>query len=347
MPSITAHHWSTIAVLLASLIASILVAASSIQASPAPPAASLPAWIDEASGLARSLRHPDLLWTHNDNINHPGSAQRVTPLLYGINPDGQQRTSLELTGVIQRDWESIECALVDDQEMLIVADSGDNRDSWPDYVLWFIPEPETLSVTGKAQVEPEALLRYRYADGPADTEAMTVDPASDQILLLSKREKPPHLYALSLSEREPFPPANGRNEQQRLAEAAVHEARLIGPMGGLVPADPIGRLFAPLTNLPTGMALSADGQLLAVLTYSSLYFFHHRAEQGWGETIRRPIASRSLPHIDQWEGISFSGDGRYVTIVREGSGDGAMLHLAVPEAARTASTEQGRRQPRP
>lgn len=347
MPSITARHWSTIAVLLASLIASILVAASSIQASPAPPAASLPAWIDEASGLARSLRHPELLWTHNDNINHPGSAQRVTPFLYGIGPDGQQHICLELTGIIQRDWESIECALVDGREMLIVADSGDNRDSWPDYVLWFIPEPGTLPVTGRAQAEPEALLRYRYADGPADTEAMTVDPASDQILLLSKREKPPRLHALPLSEREPFPPADGRNEHQRLAEVAVHEARLIGSMGGLVPADPISRLLAPLTNLPTGMALSADGQLLAVLTYSTLYFFHRKAGQGWAEAIRRPIASRSLPHIDQWEGVAFSNDGRYVTIVREGRGDGAMLHLEVPKAARAAPTGQGQHQPRP
>jgi len=341
MPSPVPRHWSILALLLTPLLGTTLPVA---QANAGPPVeASLPAGIDEASGLARSLQHPELLWTHNDNINDPGSMRRVTPFLYGISADGRRRLRLELTGVIQRDWEAVECARIGGRDTLVVADSGDNRDSWPDYVLWFLPEPGTLPASGKARAAPQALLRYRYPDGPADTEAMTVDPSSDRILLLSKREEPPRLYALPLSAREPFSTDGQRSERERLRQAAIHEARPLGPMSGLVPTDPINWLLSPLTgrqtSMPTDMALSPDGHLLAVLTYSSLYFYRRAPDADWATAIGRPIASRSLPRIEQWEGIAFSGDGGHVTIVREGTGAATMLRLEVPEAARATSVD--------
>lgn len=341
MSSPVPRHWPILTLLLTALLGAT---APCVLANPGPPVeASLPAGIDEASGLARSLQHPALLWTHNDNINDPGSMRRVTPFLYGISPDGHRRLSLEVTGVIQRDWEAVECARVDGRGTLIVADSGDNRDSWPDYVLWFLTEPQTLPASGKARAAPQAVLRYRYPGGPADTEAMTVDPAGDRILLLSKRQEPPRLYTLPLADREPFSADDERSERERLREAGIHEARPLGPMGGIVPTDPINWLLSPLTgrqtSMPTDMALSPAGHLLAVLTYSSLYFYRRDGDQGWAEAIRRPVASRSLPRIEQWEGLAFSGDGRYVTIVREGSGPATMLRLEVPEAARATPVD--------
>ncbi|MFN2382099.1 MAG: hypothetical protein ABR561_06050 [Guyparkeria sp.] len=300
----------------------------------------LPAIIDEASGLAHSQRHEALLWTHNDNINAPGSMQRVTPLVHGIDLDGKPRLSIELEGVTQRDWEAIESAAIDGRQSLVVADSGDNRDSWPDYVLWFIDEPGEIPPRATTQsLSPSHLLRFRYPDGPADTEAMVVDPLGGQVLMLTKREDPPRLFALPLSAREPFP-AEG-SPRERLAGAKVHEAQLLGPMAGLIPTDPINWLLSPLTgrqtSLPTGMALSPDGRLLAVLTYSSLYLYRRNVGERWAEAINRPVASRSLPRIDQWEGIAFGPDGNQLYVVREGSGPGTLLHLTVPEAAKADS----------
>ncbi|MFO7808566.1 hypothetical protein [Guyparkeria sp.] len=311
-------------------------------ASPTPLENELPSVIDEASGLAHSGQHIGLLWTHNDNINDPGSMQRVTPLVHGIDFEGRRLLSLELDGVIQRDWEAVERLHVEGSHSLVVADSGDNRDSWPDYVLWFLDEPTELppSVTTNITT-PTHLLRFRYPDGPADTEAMVVDPHGDQILVLTKREDPPRLFALPLSARQPFPDEGSPRE--RLASAEVHQARLLGPMGGLAPTDPINWLLSPLTgrqtSLPTGMALSPDGRLLAVLTYSSLYLFRRDVGERWSEAIRRPVASRSLPRIDQWEGIAFDQDASHLHIVREGTGPGTLLQLEVPEAARATSLE--------
>ncbi|MCL7745139.1 hypothetical protein LV476_09350 [Guyparkeria hydrothermalis] len=328
------HHRSILALLVT------LLCAPAAPASP-PNEAELPAQIDEASGLAYSTQHPTLLWTHNDNINDPGSMRRVTPFLYGISPDGQPRVRVELTGLTQRDWEAIESTRLDGVDTLVVADSGDNLGSWPDYALWFIPEPETLPASGRVSTSPTALLRYRYPDGPADTEAMAIDTASGEVLLLSKREDPPRLFSLPLSARHSYDADHGDSDRERLRESPVHEARPVGPMGGLVPTDPINWLLSPLTgrqtSLPTDMALSPNGRVLGVLTYSSLYFFHREPGEGWAEAIRRPIASRSLPRIEQWEGLAFSADGRYVSIVREGTGAGTMRYLEIPEAARSVT----------
>ena len=305
----------------------------------ATPQAALPETIDEASGLTHSARHGDLLWTHNDNINDPGSMQRVTPYLYGMTESGEPRVRLRLESVTQRDWESIDAARLNGEPTLIVADSGDNRDSWPDYVLWFLAEPDAPPA-GRAErsASPGALLRYRYPDGPADTEAMVFDPATGQILLLTKSE-PARLYRLPADARQPFPANADASNRERLRRAPVETAVPVGEMTTLSPTDPINWLLLPVTgkqtSRPTGMALSPDGDLLAVLTYASVYFFARPADDNWAEAIGRPVASLSLPRIDQWEGLAFSADGRHLRVVREGNGPGSLIGLPVPERATT------------
>ncbi|MFW6322385.1 MAG: hypothetical protein ACOC02_02025 [Guyparkeria sp.] len=307
-------------------------------APPPSPGTTLPSAIDEASGLALSKQDDDLLWTHNDNINDPGSMERVTPFVFGISPSGESRIRLRLERVVQRDWESIDATRIDDRETLIVADSGDNRDTWPDYVLWFIPEPPPAEDDGEVRVSPEAMLRYRYPDGPADTESMVFDPRTDRILLLTKRDNPPRMYSLPVDARQPFPDEPGLSERERLESAPVEVAEPVGDLAWLRPTDPINWLLHPLTgsqtDRPTGMTLSPDGATLAVLTYASLYFFHRGKRSDWSEAISRPVASRSLPRIDQWEGLAFSADGRHLYVVHEGTGPGTLLRLDVPEGAR-------------
>lgn len=241
----------------------------------------------------------------------------------------------------QRDWESIDSIRIDGRDTLIVADSGDNRDSWPNYALWFVPEPDAIGNRETLRVDPDALLRYRYPNGPADTEAMVFDPHSGQILLLTKREDPPRLHGLPLEARVPVDMAAQRSNRERLEAAPVTQASLVGEMSRLPPTDPINWLLSPLTgsqtNRPTGMALSADGTILAVLTYSSLYFFHRPVEATWETAIKHIAASRSLPRIDQWEGIAFSADDQQLYVVREGNGPGNLIRLEVPISLRPSS----------
>ena len=60
--------------------------------------------------------------------------------------------------------------------------------------LYLLPEPseDDASVSVARQID------FRYPDGPRDAEAVTIDPEANEILLLSKRDVPPRLYALPL-----------------------------------------------------------------------------------------------------------------------------------------------------
>jgi hypothetical protein len=74
---------------------------------------------------------------------------------------------------------------------------------------------------------------------------------------------------------------------------------------------------ARLRSLATSMALSADGQRLAVLTYSHLLLFR-RAAAGWAEALNAPPESIvRLPPVPAFESVCFAGGA--IWIAPEGS----------------------------
>ncbi len=314
--------------------------------------AALPAVINEASGLTASLRHPDIYWTHNDNTDLPASSRKSQPLVFAIDESGQLRATLTLAGVNQRDWEAITEANISGIPTLIIGDIGDNRGTWPDYRLWFIPEPTLL--TPKATVPPSGLLRFRYPDqiqknphqtdqqthhqgswsGGHDAEAMVFDPRAQELLILTKREKPARLFAVPLSARISLKNAATDSFSQQIRQAPVITAHFITNLPPLPAPDFISWLLhpfvSPYADQPTDMALSPSGDQLAVLTYSALFFFQRAPGERWQAALAKPVRSVALPFIDQWEGLSYSPDGKKLLIVREGTGADTLLHLPVP-----------------
>lgn len=304
----------------------------------------LPTSVDEASGLTPSVRHPGVYWTHNDNINLPASSQRSEPLLFALNARGVLQATLSLSPVRQRDWEAITSGLIDGEPTLIVGDIGDNRNTWPDYRIWFVPEPR--DVGGKLSARPTALIRFRYPDqtpqpkrqggwsGGHDAESMVLDARDRQLLVLTKREKPARFFSIPLDARQALDGDTRLTPQFR--HTPVVTAQPIGPLPHLPAPDLLTWLLNPMigayADQPTDMALSGNGRLLAVLTYSAVYFFDRPPGASWQQAIARPIDSMALPLIDQWEGISFSVDGKSLLIVREGRGDRTLMHLPLPES---------------
>lgn len=303
---------------------------------------SLPPVVDEASGLTASVRHPGVYWTHDDNINLPASSRRSEPLLFAIDTHGGLRSTVTLSPVRQRDWEAITSGLVDGQPTLIVGDIGDNRNTWPDYRVWFVPEPPSLG--GKQRAYPTALIRFRYPDqvpqpkrqggwsGGHDAESLVMDNQGQQLLLLTKREKPARFFSIPLSARHAISEGERLSLQDR--RTPVDTAQLLGTLPQLPAPDLLAWLLNPMigayADQPTDMSLSADGRLLAILTYSAVYFFERRPGMGWHQAIGKPVDSIGLPLIDQWEGISFSIDDKRLLIVREGRGDHTLMKLDVP-----------------
>ncbi|MFV2195630.1 hypothetical protein [Nocardiopsis sp. LOL_012] len=133
--------------------------------------------IAESSGLAPSLRHEGVWWTHND------SGVDVAPALYAVNGAGETLATVTLAVRI-RDWEAVAVTEgADGAPTVLVGNIGDNYGGgWPGVTVHRFTEPEVLADT---TVEPETLT-FTYADGGRDAEAMMVDPRDGRLYVVSK-----------------------------------------------------------------------------------------------------------------------------------------------------------------
>lgn len=132
----------------------------------------------EISGLAASIRHPGILWAHNDS----GDGAKI----YAVNNTSCKiEATITLAGVQARDVEAIAMGRDSAGEPVIwVGDIGDNRGTWPSVRLYRIPEPKSL----KSQQVAAKSYNVTYADGPRDAEGLLVDPQpGGRIWIVTKR----------------------------------------------------------------------------------------------------------------------------------------------------------------
>ena len=116
----------------------------------------------EASGLARSQRSPDLLWSINDG----GSKAHI----YALDGSGFHRGRIKLDDIKNRDWEDLSSFSVDGTPYLLVADTGDNDARRDQASLHVVLEPD-LDDDNKVKTDPAWSIDFRYPDGPRDVEA--------------------------------------------------------------------------------------------------------------------------------------------------------------------------------
>lgn len=131
--------------------------------------------IDESSGLVRSVRHPSVLWTHNDG----GSTAEI----YGINAKGRTVAQITLRGVDPYDPEALSRGVdIRRRPALFLGDIGDNGERRRNVSVFRIAEPKSL---GRQTIRP-TWFRFRYKDGPHDAEALLVDPRDGRIWIATK-----------------------------------------------------------------------------------------------------------------------------------------------------------------
>ena len=139
--------------------------------------------IAESSGLAASVRHPGVLWTHNDSGD--------TARLFALGPDGRVLAAVALAGVDARDWEAVAAGRDDaGRPALFVGDIGDNLGSQRSVSVYRVTEPAVL----RDATVPARRYRLRYADGPHNAEALLVDPRSNRLYVASKQDEGGGLY---------------------------------------------------------------------------------------------------------------------------------------------------------
>jgi hypothetical protein len=243
--------------------------------------------VGEASGIAVSPARPDRLWLVNDS----GSAAE----LHRTDPDGADLGKVVVAGVKNTDWEDLSSFRLGGKPYLLIADSGDNLSRRAGCQLHVVPEPQDAD----REIAVAWTIDFTYEDGPRDCEAVAVDEKAGKILLLSKRTKPPGLYELPLK-----PPGKG-----------PVVAKKLGSLG-----DPLatGGLPIPYGTQPTGLDVSADGKLAAVITYARVFLFPRGEGESWATALARPALALEPHRLRQAEAAGFSRDGTELFAVSEG-----------------------------
>ena len=250
--------------------------------------------IREASGLARSQRTENVLWTINDN----GAKEWV----HAISPRGKRLGEFDLKKSDNVDWEDLASFKMDGDPYLLVADIGDNEARRKKRTLYVVKEP---GVKKKDQEKVDWRIDFKYPDGPRDAESVAVDTENRRALVLSKRDIPPVLYEVPLQ-----PDDDGKVT-----------ATWLGTIRSLPPPSRRDVEFAPKTKdwhwQPVGMDISADNLAAVIMTYRAVYYFERQPGQDWFDALNTRPRRVSLGNFRNAEAIAFANDERMVVVTGE------------------------------
>ncbi|EOZ97035.1 putative integral membrane protein, putative [Indibacter alkaliphilus LW1] len=232
--------------------------------------------IDEASGLAFSQKHENLIYTHNDSGGDP--------IVFMIDNKGKSQGQIVLEGASNRDWEDIAVGPgpTKGQSYVYVGEIGDNNAVYPEIKIFRFAEPSTLQA--EIKVKPEVLTLV-YPDGPRDAETLMVDPLSDDIFILSKRDSSNVLYKTS---RKNF----GKKEKIELEKVMKLDFTMS------VAGD-----------------ISVDGSQILIKNYLMVFYWTRNPGESIPEALSRKPAILPYKPEPQGEAIGFHTSGKsYFTL---------------------------------
>ncbi|MCC5925564.1 MAG: hypothetical protein JJU41_03290 [Bacteroidetes bacterium] len=231
--------------------------------------------IDEASGLAYSIRNPGHLWTHNDS----GDFNRI----FLIGKDGSDAGTFRILGTGNRDWEdmSIGAGPIDGIPYLYIADIGDNRAQYDIKRIFRFPEPKaddydtSLNLINVPSDSVDTIL-FRYPDDvQKDAETLMIDPLTRDLYVVTKREFPVTVYIA----RYPYP---------------LDELFYLERLGGL-----------PVTDITAG-DISPDGRRILLKTKERVFMWSRNEGESIASALSRPPVR--LPYVPEPQGEAITWD---------------------------------------
>ncbi len=250
--------------------------------------------LEEMSGLAPSQNHKDVLWVINDG----GNGEK----LIAMRTDATRIATFTLKGVKNIDWEDLASFKLDGKNYILISDTGDNGGIRKSLQIYVFEEPKVLS-DGQT-LEPAWSFDFVWPDGARDCEAVAVDVAKNEILLISKKRVPPELFSLPL---------------KPIAKNVV--AVKIGELPGITQPDTNelekNPVYGRYRSQVTAADLSPNGRVLMVLNYHSVYFYVRDAAGSWAKALSSKPYSFSFPWLPQAEAITFNREGDAIYIGSE------------------------------
>lgn len=244
--------------------------------------------LKELSGLTRSLATDEWLWAHNDSGD--------TARLFRVGLDGSDGGVVDVPQATHIDWEDIATLRWQGEPALLIGDIGDNNAQRPAITVYAVRDPGAGGTTAPLLWQ----LNVRYPNGPRDAEGLAVDPLNGDILILSKRERPPVVYRLPMPMHTPEPGA------VVTAERLGPVLHLPAPTGIDLADDPVYGLFR---DWPTAFDIAPDGLSAIVTTYKDAHRYVRRADEGWELAFARKPQRIKLPQWKQTEAGGTTQDG--------------------------------------
>jgi endonuclease/exonuclease/phosphatase family metal-dependent hydrolase len=248
--------------------------------------------IDEASGLARSQRDPDILWVINDD---------GPSVLHAIDATGGMMGRVKLRDASNRDWEDLASFTLDGIPYLLVADIGDNDGKRKDVRFYVVEEPDP----DDKKVDYAWRVDFSYPGGSRDAESVAVDVANERVLILSKRDIPARIYSV------PLRPDSKKRQK----------ATNLGAVDGLPKPSRRDVEFAPKTKnaywRPTSMDISNDDTRAVVLTYGGVFLFEREPGMDWQDALQGVPRVISRTGNRQAEAVTFNTAGSAIIIALE------------------------------
>ena len=254
--------------------------------------------LDEISGIHIGVRNPATWWVHNDS----GDTARV----FALDAAGTTRGTYAFSGTTAVDWEDITVVPGADPGTgtIYAADIGDNPLTRTEIQLYRVAEP-AVPESGPADdltLGGIETLHLTYPDGPHDAETLMIDPATNDVIVVTKL----------------------------LTGGTVGVYRAAGPLA----ADSTTQLtrVADLTY-PSGLFdavtagdVSADGETVAIRTYGSIRVYKRTKGQDlWTAFTSKPCTA-PFPGELQGEAVGFDATASSLATVGEGANQ--MLHFA-------------------
>jgi hypothetical protein len=195
--------------------------------------AALPAELNEASGVAVSRRHPDILWAHNDSGE---------PVLFAIDTTGTLRGRVRVE-IRNNDWEDIAVAPCGTGSCIYIGAIGDNRHNRTDRAVYRLREP---ALDGAARID--GIFRYRLPERAEDAEALIVLPEERIFIVTKGRSGAITMFA--------FP--------ERPSTESVNV---------LEPIQALTTKLVQLPDMVTGGGATPDGRTIVLRSYSALQLY--------------------------------------------------------------------------
>lgn len=282
-----------------------------------------PSDLVEASGLVASRTHLGVHWSHNDSGNRGG--------VHAFDRSGSDLGFFAFTDDQTVDPEDLALAPSADGsgDDLFLADIGDNGGVRDTVTVLRFPEPDPSQA---APITDVVTASYRYPDRPHDAEALVVDAANGELVIITKEIRPDpdapegselRVLAPARVFVGPLPGTPGASETVTLTDAGEldvvglvtrsettrsHPLALIGVAGAVTAADLVG-----------------NDQLLAVRTYGTVWLWDVAPGRTAAEVLVSDAPCEAMTATDlQGEAVALLDDGSALLTI--GEGKRPMLH---------------------